>query len=68
MDSQITTFIAAMSLAQFGTGPIQGFAVVLAVGIITTLVAALFVSRLVFDFITDVFKATKLSISWRRAS
>ena len=67
MDGQITTFIAALSLAQFGSGPIQGFAVVLAVGIVTTLIAALFVSRLVFDFVTDVFKATKLSISWRRA-
>jgi len=67
MDSQITTFIAAMSLAQFGTGPIQGFAVVLAVGIVTTLIASLFVSRLVFDFITDAFKASKLAISWRRA-
>ena len=67
MDSQITTFIAAMSLAQFGTGPIKGFATVLAVGIITTLIAALFVSRLVFDFITDVFRASKLRISWRRA-
>ncbi len=67
MDSQITTFIAAMSLAQFGSGPIKGFATVLAVGIITTLIAALFVSRLVFDFITDVFKASKLTVSWRRA-
>jgi preprotein translocase subunit SecD len=67
LDGQITTFIAALSLAQFGSGPIQGFAVVLAVGIVTTLIASLFVSRLVFDFVTDVFKATKLSISWRHA-
>jgi preprotein translocase subunit SecD len=68
VDGQITTFIAAISLAQFGSGPIKGFATVLAVGIITTLIAALFVSRLVFDFVTDVFKANKLTISWRRAS
>ncbi len=67
LDGQITTFIAALSLAQFGSGPIQGFAVVLAVGIVTTLIASLFVSRLIFDFITDVFKATKLRISWRHA-
>ncbi len=64
LDSKITTFIAAVFLSQLGTGPVQGFAVTLAVGIVTSLFTGLFVARLAFDFSTDVFKRTKLSIAW----
>jgi preprotein translocase subunit SecD len=66
MDSNITTLIAAIFLSQLGKGPIQGFAVTLSVGILTSMFTALFVSRLIFDFRTDVMGMTKLSISWRR--
>lgn len=48
-DSNITTIIAGLILYQFGTGPIKGFAVTMTVGILTTLFAVLFVSRLMFD-------------------
>ncbi len=65
MDSNITTFIAAIFLSQLGTGSIQGFAVTLAIGVISSVFTALFVSRLIFDFDTDVFKASKVSIGWR---
>jgi preprotein translocase subunit SecD len=65
MDANITTLIAALFLSQLGKGPIQGFAVTLSVGIITSMFTALFVSRLIFDFLTDVVGTTKLSISWR---
>jgi preprotein translocase subunit SecD len=65
MDSNITTIIAALFMAQLGTGPIQGFAISLAIGNITSLFTSLFVSRLIFDFETDVLKATHVSISWR---
>jgi preprotein translocase subunit SecD len=65
MDSNITTIIAALFLAQLGSGPIQGFAVSLAIGNIVSLFSALFVSRLIFDFETDVLKAKHVSISWR---
>ncbi|MEW5814853.1 MAG: protein translocase subunit SecD [Spirochaetota bacterium] len=65
MDSNITTFIAAIFLSQLGTGPIQGFAYTLAVGIVTSMFTALFVSRLMFDFNIEVRKIKKLSISWR---
>ncbi|MFW5975698.1 MAG: efflux RND transporter permease subunit, partial [Alkalispirochaetaceae bacterium] len=65
MDANITTFIAAIFLSQLGTGPIQGFAVTLAVGIVSSMFTALFVSRLVFDFSTEVLKRSKLSIGWR---
>ncbi len=67
MDSNITTIIAALFLAQLGSGPIQGFAVSLAIGNITSLFTALFVSRLIFDYETDVLGRKDLSISWRKA-
>ncbi len=66
MDSNITTFIAAMFLSQLGTGSIQGFAVSLAIGVCSSVFTALFVSRLMFDFATDVMKKKNISISWRR--
>ncbi len=65
MDSNITTFIAAIFLSQLGTGSIQGFAVSLAIGVISSVFTALFVSRLIFDFNTDVLKRARLSIGWR---
>lgn len=65
MDSNITTIIAAIFLAQLGSGPIQGFAVSLAIGNVTSLFTSLFLSRLIFDFETDTLKRQKVSISWR---
>jgi len=65
MDSNITTFIAAVFLTQLGTGSIKGFAYSLAIGVISSVFTALFVSKLMFDFNTDVLKHKKLSISWR---
>jgi len=64
MDANITTFIAAIFLSLVGKGPVQGFAVTLAVGIICSMFTALFVSRLMFDFTTDVLKRQKVSIGW----
>ncbi|MEN6499392.1 MAG: protein translocase subunit SecD [Rectinema sp.] len=65
MDSNITTIIAALFMAQLGTGPIQGFGISLAIGNMTSLFTSLFVSRLIFDFETDVLKTKHVSISWR---
>ena len=65
MDSNITTFIAAIFLSQFGSGSIQGFAVSLAIGVVSSVFTALVVSKLIFDFNTDVLKKQKISISWR---
>ena len=66
MDSNITTFIAALFLSQLGSGPIQGFAVTLAVGVFSSVFTALFVSRLIFDFGTDVMGSKKVSVTWSR--
>jgi preprotein translocase subunit SecD len=68
MDSNITTFIAALFLSQLGSGPIQGFAVSLAIGVFSSVFTALFVSRLIFDFGTDVIGSKKLSVTWARGA
>ncbi|MFP4179132.1 MAG: protein translocase subunit SecD [Spirochaetaceae bacterium] len=65
MDANITTFIAALVLSQLGTGPVQGFANTLAVGIVSSMFTALFVSRLVFDFNIEQLRVKKLSLGWR---
>ncbi|HCO48223.1 MAG TPA: protein translocase subunit SecD [Spirochaetaceae bacterium] len=65
MDSNITTIIAALFLSQLGSGSIQGFAISLAIGNMTSLFTALFVSKLIFDFETDVLGKKSVSISWR---
>jgi preprotein translocase subunit SecD len=66
MDSNITTFIAALFLSLLGSGPIRGFAVALSIGVFSSVFTALFVSRLLFDFSTDVFRTKKVSVSWSR--
>lgn len=65
MDSNITTFIAAFFMSQLGTGSIQGFAVSLAIGVVSTVFTALVVSRLIFDFGTQALHRENISISWR---
>lgn len=65
MDSNITTFIAAFFMSQLGTGSIQGFAVSLAIGVVSTVFTALVVSRLMFDFGTQALHRENISISWR---
>jgi SecD/SecF fusion protein len=52
IDSNITTFFTGIILYQFGTGPIQGFALTLMIGIATSLFSALVISRVVFDIMT----------------
>ncbi len=60
IDSNITTFFTAIILYQFGSGPVQGFALTLMIGIASTLFSALVIARLVFDYL--VAKGAKLSI------
>ncbi|MBN2628474.1 MAG: protein translocase subunit SecD [Spirochaetales bacterium] len=64
MDANITTLIAALFLSMLGSGPVRGFAVTLAVGIVSSLFTALFVSRFIFDVGTDNFKQDKIKIGW----
>ena len=52
LDANITTGIAGVVLYSYGTGPIKGFAVTLMIGIVTTLVTALFVTRTLMVLVT----------------
>ena len=54
--------IAAAVLFQFGTGPIQGFAVVLSIGIVASIFTAVFVTRTIFLTWLSKFSPTRLSI------
>jgi preprotein translocase subunit SecD len=60
IDSNITTFFTGIILYQFGTGPIQGFALTLMIGIAASLFSALVISRLILDIMTA--KGVKVSI------
>ena len=62
VDANITTFIAAVVLFQFGTGPIKGFAITLCIGIAASMFTAVFVSRAIFDGTMSQRKLDKLSI------
>jgi preprotein translocase subunit SecD len=62
VDANITTFIAAVVLFQFGTGPIKGFAITLCLGIAASMFTAVFVSRAIFDGTMSHRKLDKLSI------
>ena len=50
-DANVTTFIAAIVLFAFGTGPIKGFAVTLSIGIITSMFTAILLSRSIVNLI-----------------
>jgi preprotein translocase subunit SecD len=53
IDSNITTFFTGIILYQFGTGPIQGFALTLMIGIAASLFSALVVTRLILDMMVS---------------
>lgn len=49
IDSNITTFVTGLILFQFGTGPVQGFALTLMIGILASLFSAIVITRVIFD-------------------
>lgn len=50
LDANTTTFIAAIILFYFGTGPIKGFAVTLSIGLAASFFTAIFITRNIFEF------------------
>jgi preprotein translocase subunit SecD len=50
-DANVTTLIAAIVLFRFGSGPVQGFAVTLSIGILSSVFCALVVTRLFMDLL-----------------
>jgi SecD/SecF fusion protein len=51
IDSNVTTLLIGIILMSFGTGPIKGFAVTLVIGILTSLFSAIFITRLIFEWL-----------------
>jgi SecD/SecF fusion protein len=60
IDGNITTLITGIILFIFGSGPVQGFATMLIIGILTSLFSSIFITRLVFEGILNKNK----NISW----
>ncbi|MBK9981333.1 MAG: protein translocase subunit SecDF [Saprospiraceae bacterium] len=50
IDANVTTILSSIALIYFGLGPIKGFAVVLFIGILTSMFTAILVSRMIFDW------------------
>ena len=61
-DANITTLIAAVILFSFGTGPIQGFAVTLSIGILTSMLTAIMGTRAIINLIYGRKHIKKLAI------
>ena len=61
-DSNVTTLVAALFLFGFGTGPVKGFAVTLTIGIVVSMFTAVFVTRIIFDYLIWNRKIQKISI------
>jgi SecD/SecF fusion protein len=66
LDSNVTTFIAAVVLFYLGSGPVQGFAVTLAIGIITTLFTAYFVTLMIVSRWYDWVRPKTLKVQLLR--
>jgi SecD/SecF fusion protein len=49
IDGNLTTIITGIVLAVFGSGPVQGFATTLVIGIITSMLTSIFITRLIFE-------------------
>ncbi len=64
IDANITTLIVAFILNTFGLGPIRGFAVVLIIGIFSSLFTAIFLTRLIFDRWTNKNRPVKFYSSF----
>jgi len=52
-DANITTFMVGVILYNFGTGPVQGFALTLMIGIAASLFSAIVITRVIFDSLTE---------------
>ncbi len=66
IDSQLTTLIIGIILTQFGAGPVKGFAVVLIIGILTSLFTSIFISRLILDNMVRKEKPIKFNSSFTK--
>ena len=54
IDSNVTTIIAALVLMYFGTGSIKGFAITLLIGVVTSMISSIFITRFLLNKVTDL--------------
>lgn len=66
IDSNVTTLLLGIILYVFGSGPVQGFATTLIIGILCSLFSAIFISRLVFEWMLDTNKELSFSSNFSK--
>ena len=64
IDGQVTTFLLGLVLIMFGSGPVQGFAVTLCIGIVTSLFTSIFITRVCIDWMLNHKKTMNFSFSF----
>ncbi|WP_022670259.1 protein translocase subunit SecD [Hippea alviniae] len=62
LDANITTLIVALILYQFGSGPVKGFGITMAIGLLANIFTAVTFTKMVFEIVLDKFKPQRLSI------
>ncbi|MCB2376052.1 protein translocase subunit SecDF [Hymenobacter sp. BT635] len=62
-DSNVTTMLIAVILGFFGTGPVQNFAITLGIGVLTSFLSAVFVSRMIIEWLTKNKETTSITFS-----
>ncbi len=61
IDGNVTTLLTGIVLYVFGTGPVQGFATTLIIGILSSLFTAIFISRMIFTWMLNTNKTVNFS-------
>lgn len=61
IDGNVTTLLTGIVLYTFGSGPVQGFATTLIIGILSSLFSAIFISRLIFTWTLDKNKVVRFA-------
>ena len=67
IDANVTTIIAAVVLLIFGTGSVQGFATTLLIGVITSMISAISVTRFLLTRFVRAFPSSKLYLAVKEA-
>ncbi len=64
IDGQLTTIITGIVLFVFGNGPVQGFATTLVIGILTSVFCAIFITRMLIEWVVNKWGSISFSRSW----
>jgi preprotein translocase subunit SecD len=62
IDTHVTTILSGIVLYQFGTGPVRGFAVTLTIGLFANFLTAIFITRVIFDYLIIERRWKKISV------